>query len=274
MSSPALHIRQAVVLQNFSLLTAQDRQFCSIVQGLSLNSLRMLNNSGKVPTGVRQLHLEGAIEKAQRNSLSAEEERREEDTATFHNLSPELLEPVLVASQPCPVPAVTQQLIRDLFHPAPGLPKPKRKRQPTSVYRSKKKRKCTTSSEEKGLGPGALYKCSLCTAGSAFCSVRPERPCTACGGRVVHLCDQCTRQNNHVPTTCYLCTPRPHLCMSACSSGCVLYEKPICNCKNGGNLVRSKVKKVGKNHDRWFWSCRACRFFVFEGDTSDVACAQ
>jgi hypothetical protein len=264
MSSPALHISQAVVLQKFSVLTDQDRQFCSIVQGLSLNSLMVLNNSGTVPTGMRQVALKEAIEKAQRNDLSAEEERREEDTATIHNLSPELSKPVLVASEPCPVPATTQQLIRELFHPVPGRSNPKRKRQSTSVYRSKKKPKCPTSSEEKSLGPGAVYKCSLCTQGSASCSVRPERPCTACGGGVVHLCDRCTRQNNHMPTTCYLCTARLHLCLSACSNGCKLYEKPICNCKNGGDLVRLQVNKVGKNHDRWFWSCRACRFFVFE----------
>jgi hypothetical protein len=254
MNSPA--VSQAVVKP--SVPTAQDHQFFSIVQGLSLMGLTKLNNSGTVPTGVRQVALEEAIEKAQSNDLSAEEE---EDTVT---ISPEPSEPVLVAS-PC-VPVITQQLIREVFHPAPGLPKPKRKRQPKSDHRPKKKRKCPTSSDP---GPGGLYKCSICTAGSASCSVQPERPCTACGGGVVHLCDQCDEQTSHVPTTCYLCTPRPHLCLSACSNGCILYEKPTCNCKKGGDLVRLQVTKQCKNHGRWFWSCRPCGFFVYEGDAPE-----
>jgi hypothetical protein len=154
----------------------------------------------------------------------------------------------------------SKQLITKMFDP---VDKSKRKRRPEFEF----ERKQTKTRPPRDMNDSVFYKCSLCTAGSASCQLRLERPCTTCGLDMVYICEQCREQSNELPSTCSVCTTRPHLCLSACGYGCTLYEKPTCDCNKGkGALKRLQVKKSGDNHGRYFWSCRVCSFFVFEGD--------
>ena len=96
-----------------------------------------------------------------------------------------------------------------------------------------------------------MYQCSFCTAGSGFTSVKPEQKCVTCNLVYVHICSRCNLENP-TPSTCYLCTERPHICLSKCNSGCILRKRPECMCKNGP--IRLQVKKNNKNHGRYFWA--------------------
>ena len=64
------------------------------------------------------------------------------------------------------------------------------------------------------------HQCSYCTAGSATCSVQPMKLCVHCRSTFVHLCSNCLKKTPL--STCYLCTPREHVCLSKCHRGCVL----------------------------------------------------
>jgi hypothetical protein len=153
-----------------------------------------------------------------------------------------------------------KQRITTMFDP---VVKSKRKRRPQFEF----ERKHIKIRPSHDIGYSGLYKCSLCTAGSAYCQLQPERVCTTCCVSIVSVCEQCREHSNELPTTCSVCTTRSHLCLSACGHGCTLYEKPTCDCKKGkGTLVRLQVKKLGDNHGRYFWSCRVCSFFAFEED--------
>jgi hypothetical protein len=110
-----------------------------------------------------------------------------------------------------------------------------------------------------------MYQCSICTAGSVFCSLDQGKKCTACGTGVPHICSRCIAHASGVmPTTCYLCTSRKHDCLSKCSRGCILREKPKCKCRTGCELIRLQVQKQNKNHGRYFWTSRECGFFEWE----------
>ena len=107
-----------------------------------------------------------------------------------------------------------------------------------------------------------MFQCSMCTGGCALCSLDPDNKCTTCRKNTPHICQRCIIQASGVmPTTCYLCTPRGHICLSRCSGGCILRERPKCQC---GHPIRLQVQKQNNNHGRYFWSCRDCNFFEWE----------
>ena len=108
-----------------------------------------------------------------------------------------------------------------------------------------------------------MFQCSICTAGSAFCSLDPEQMCKKCGLYAAHVCSRCIAEASGVmPMRCHLCTQREHICLSKCLRGCVLREKPNCQCSKGP--TRLQVQKKNKNHGRYFWTCRYCNFFEWE----------
>ena len=108
-----------------------------------------------------------------------------------------------------------------------------------------------------------MYQCSNCTAGSSFCSLDPSQKCIKCGVYAPHLCGKCFfRASGVMPTTCHMCTDREHICLSKCLGGCYLKETHVCGC--GLNPVRLRVNKSGKNHGRYFYSCRSCGYFEWD----------
>ena len=112
-----------------------------------------------------------------------------------------------------------------------------------------------------------MLKCSVCTAGFTE-DFNPGTNCSECNSVLEHVCPFCRRSslNCIVSMVCYKC--RPHMCLSKCTSGCVLKKNPPipkCLCKDSGkSLSRFKVNKEGKNKGRWFYSCKDCGFFKFE----------
>ena len=102
-----------------------------------------------------------------------------------------------------------------------------------------------------------MYQCSYCTGASVYCSGDAKIKCIISNVETPHVCDGCSRIYS-VPKKCYLCTDRPHVCFTECYNGCVK-KKPSCRCEN--SPVRLQVKKLSKNHGRYFWSCRSCNLF-------------
>ena len=121
-------------------------------------------------------------------------------------------------------------------------------------------------------------------AGSSFCSLDPDQMCTKCGLYAPHICSLCiTKASGVMPTRCHICTPRKHMWLSAraCMSGCVLREKPNCQCSKGPNKARTRdvtsglaetvpflsgrrdffLWQVGQG-DRWPWMCRLQECYV------------
>ena len=88
-----------------------------------------------------------------------------------------------------------------------------------------------------------LFQCSICTAGSSFCSLDPSKKCQKCGLITPHICSSCTTDSDGHrvpdPVNCYLCTPREHICLSRCLHGCVRHEL-----RNQVANVAQKAKKV------------------------------
>ena len=117
-----------------------------------------------------------------------------------------------------------------------------------------------------------FWQCAFCTGASAQTPVTDPVKCTSCFLQDVHPCATCSQYK--VISTCFLCTERPHVCLSKCNNGCVTRERPACRCaKNVKNaLVRSQQGKSGSNFGRYFWYCGKCSFFKYEDEcAADVA---
>jgi len=109
-----------------------------------------------------------------------------------------------------------------------------------------------------------MYQCSMCTAGSSFCSLDINKLCVTCGIQVPHMCARCIRRACGImPATCHRCTRRDHVCLSKCAGGCIRRKKPTCHCSTK-DPVRLQVQKQCENKGRFFWTCRECDFFKWD----------
>ena len=111
-----------------------------------------------------------------------------------------------------------------------------------------------------------MFRCSACTAGFTE-YFNPNSSCSKCNTVLEHICGVCKRTSHGglLSMTCYKC--QPHICLSKCSSGCVLQSRlpvPRCECTDGRCPNRFRVTKEGTNKGRWFFTCRACGFFAFD----------
>jgi hypothetical protein len=66
-----------------------------------------------------------------------------------------------------------------------------------------------------------LYQCSICTMGLVESHLVPERSCIQCEVGVPSICLRC-RCSHSLPSRCYVCTPRAHICLSKCQHPCKL----------------------------------------------------
>ena len=114
----------------------------------------------------------------------------------------------------------------------------------------------TKNSPDKNQKPTiVMFQCSLCTAGSSFCSLDPDKTCAACGIYTPHICSMCISEASGVmPKTCYLCKARGHIRREN--------SKPTCQCTKGP--IRLQVIKKGNNKGKYFWTCRDCNMFQWE----------
>ena len=99
-----------------------------------------------------------------------------------------------------------------------------------------------------------MQQCSICTAGSSYCSTEL---CMKCHTIKVHICQYCAPL--HTTSLCIACYKRPHVCLSKCNNGCII-KKPKCRCKQGP--IRFQVNKDNHNKDKWFWTCNPVISFV------------
>ena len=109
-----------------------------------------------------------------------------------------------------------------------------------------------------------MLRCSSCRAGGTVLNALNKK-CSNCPAILGHVCDYCRRRSlgGVLNISCSGC--RPHVCLSKCSRGCIKKEArvaPTCRCPTGP--IRLAVKKEGKNHGRFFWSCRPCDFFAWD----------
>ena len=111
-----------------------------------------------------------------------------------------------------------------------------------------------------------MFQCVVCTAAQGSCSLDASRMCVNCGSVAPHLCARCLAEYQFMgrpaPVLCYLCSERPHVCLSACVGGCKLKARPDCNC--GTTATLRTVKKEGKNKGKKFWSCFKCGYFLWD----------
>ena len=121
---------------------------------------------------------------------------------------------------------------------------------------------------------GELLQCSLCTSGSGVCTQprqtgaagRSLAKCTGCRVKHPHICAWCLAEmsgEDAIPTTCFVCTPREHVCLSKCASGCINRPRPACKC---GKIVRLQVNADTNNKGRFFWTCRSCDRFQWDDE--------
>ena len=105
-----------------------------------------------------------------------------------------------------------------------------------------------------------MYRCSYCTGGSGFTSNHCclSKPAANARKLLFTYVADVSLNLNQSPKTCYLCTERPHICLSKCLNGCVKRPPKKCQC---GKPIRFQSKKNNKNHGRFFWTCNACNFF-------------
>ena len=104
-----------------------------------------------------------------------------------------------------------------------------------------------------------MYQCSYCTGASAFTTCNAI--CVRCEKNPVHVCALCRKTTCKIPLACYMCYKREHVCLSLCRNGCIEKIKPTCACKK---IRRFQVRKMNKNHNRFFWSCNQCSVFEWE----------
>ena len=99
-----------------------------------------------------------------------------------------------------------------------------------------------------------MYQCSLCTAAECVKPKSDDELCAKCGDVHVHICDRCADGGEQAPVTCYICTKRPHICLSRCLRGCVM--KPVVMCTACNERARRRqVLKEGPNQGRFFYTC-------------------
>ena len=108
------------------------------------------------------------------------------------------------------------------------------------------------------ISPSFMVHCAFCTM--ALCVYDLPGECQKCKKGHVFACHQCPSN----PELCWICTERPHVCLSACLTGCKVRPPPFCNCRQ--RALRIQVAKDGPSKGRMFYTCakRACKFFQWE----------